>query len=204
MRMRNAECGMRNELRSRRADHSPDLRSGRGQAWVGILAFLLTMALAGTVPVEAQSRVVPGKSSTVGTLETESVARAAMFQLRSPVTPSHTLDMCPNVGVEALRDTIRMAAAEGQSVDQIVEGVIARYGEHLRLVPERRGAGLWAWIMPPIALLFGAGLLMARLRKLRGPSGGAPAPVGAGLSDEERERLDAALAELEVSQEEPA
>jgi cytochrome c-type biogenesis protein CcmH/NrfF len=129
------------------------------------------------------------------------VARAAMFRLRSPVTPSHTLDMCPAAEAEALRDTLRIAAAQGQTMDELVEGVIARYGEHMRILPKRSGAGLWAWILPPAVLLFGAGLVVARLRALRRLPGDDPSQ-SATLSDEDRELLEAALAELESGGEE--
>jgi cytochrome c-type biogenesis protein CcmH len=170
---------------------------------LSIRALLVVFAFWAAAPAGAQDRVVPGKSSMVGTPETEAVAREAFFRLRSPVTPSHTLDMCPAPQAEALRDTMRVAAAEGQSVDQLVEGVIARYGEQMRILPERRGAGLWAWLMPPAALLLGAGALAFRLRRLRGQGGAAPAEGGEStLTDEERSRLDAALAELEAAEEE--
>jgi cytochrome c-type biogenesis protein CcmH/NrfF len=159
---------------------------------------LLSAVLWSVGPAEAQREPVPGKT-TLGTPESEKVARAAMFQLRSPVTPMHTLDMCPNPGVDALRDTIRMAAAEGQSADQIVEGVIARYGEHLRVVPERRGFGLFAWLIPPAVLLLGAGLVVGRLRALRDRPEREPVDPGS-ITDEDRERLAAALAELEIAE----
>jgi cytochrome c-type biogenesis protein CcmH/NrfF len=182
------------------------LQSAGGRCRAGWRALGVVLLVAGlfAVPVEAQREVVPGKASTIGTAESEAVARAAFFQLRSPATPSHTLDMCPHGNAEALRDTIRFAAAEGQTVEQIVEGVIARHGDHMRIVPERRGAGLWAWVMPPFVLLAGAGLLTFGLRKLRGSGGRAEADPDPQLSDEDRRRLDEALAELEASQEEPA
>jgi cytochrome c-type biogenesis protein CcmH/NrfF len=198
--MRSEERGTRNEKPRAGA------AAGLGRISAAVLMLIVALSLGVAQSAQAQARVVPGKSTTVGTPETESVAREAMTRLRSPVTPSHTLDMCPNVGVEALRDTIRMAAAEGQSVDQIVEGVIGRYGDFMRIVPERRGVGLWAWVMPPVVLLLGAGLLMARLRRMRGEPLARSEPVDDddGLSDEDRQRIEAALAELEVSQEEPA
>jgi cytochrome c-type biogenesis protein CcmH len=179
------------------------LRLGVLGTFTRALLFVLVLGSA-VSPLEAQRPEVPGRIGSIGTPQTEAVARSAMAQLRSPVTPSHTLDMCPNAGVEALRDTIRWAAAEGQSADEIVEGVIARYGADMRIVPERRGVGLWAWVMPPVVLLAGGGLLFARLRRLRqsGPEARNGEPDD-GLSDDEREQLDAALAELEASEEEP-
>lgn len=178
-----------------RAPSGGSSRGGKASFAARVLVVLVAI-VGSAAPVLAQRATVPGKSSAVGSPETERVARSAMFQLRSPVTPMHTLDMCPNPGVEALRDTIRMAAAEGQSADQIVEGVIARYGEHLRVVPERRGFGLFAWLIPPAVLLLGAGLVVARLRALRDRPDRAQVDPGS-ITDLDRERLAAALAELE-------
>jgi cytochrome c-type biogenesis protein CcmH len=130
------------------------------------------------------------------TPEQERTAHEAMTRLRSPVTPFHTVDMCPSV--PALRDTIRVAAAEGMTRDQIVEDVIARYGEEVRLLPRRSGPGLLAWIATPLLLLIGGGLIAARLRR-----GQATAAASAAsrqedqLTEEERERLATALSDWE-------
>ncbi|HEX6926197.1 MAG TPA: cytochrome c-type biogenesis protein CcmH [Longimicrobiaceae bacterium] len=132
------------------------------------------------------------------TPEQERTAVAAMERLRSPVTPFHTVDMCPSV--PALRDTIRLAAAQGMTTEQIVEDVVARYGEEVRLLPKRSGVGLLAWIATPLLLLAGAVLVFVRLR--RGQE--TLAAVGerqeeSDLTEEERDRLAAALRDWERS-----
>ena len=129
------------------------------------------------------------------TSEQARTAHEAMTQLRSPVTPFHTVDMCPSV--PALRDTIRMAAAEGQSREAIVEGVIARYGEQVRLLPKRRGPGLLAWIATPLVMLLGAGLIVSRLRRGREAAAAAGPPEETELTEEERARVAAALSRWE-------
>ena len=145
-------------------------------------AALLLAALAAPAAAQVERRLPP---------EQEAVAHRAMTELRSPVTPSHTLDMCPAEAAIALRDTIRVAALQGQSSGQIVEGVIARYGERLRTVPRRDDFGVWAWIAPPLVLLLGAGAVILAMRHLRGRAA-TPIPA-APMSDEDRARLDAAL-----------
>ncbi|HEX2091804.1 MAG TPA: cytochrome c-type biogenesis protein CcmH, partial [Longimicrobiaceae bacterium] len=110
------------------------------------------------VAVPAPAQVSPGRA--------REVAHEAASQLRSPVTPSHTLDMCPAPEAEALRDTVLMAATRGMTAGEIVEGVIARRGEQLRIVPKREGFGIWAWILPPAVLLAGLGVVSARLRAM--------------------------------------
>ncbi|HEX7240745.1 MAG TPA: cytochrome c-type biogenesis protein CcmH [Longimicrobiaceae bacterium] len=124
-------------------------------------------------------------------------ADAAMAQLRSPVTPSHTLDMCPAPEADALRDTVRAEAARGASTEAIVEGVIARRGEQMRIVPKRSGFGLWAWLAPPAVLLLGLGVVAGRMRAMRAAAPPESAPQA--LSTEDREALAAALAEWDES-----
>ena len=154
-----------------------------------LLALALPLGLCVAGPVTAQL-VVPEL-----TPEQTRVAHEAMSQLRSPVTPFHTVDMCPSV--PELRDTIRVAAAMGETREEIVEGVIARYGEEVRLLPKRSGAGLLAWIATPLLMLVGAGLIIAHLRRGRDS---APTPQEGGpLSDEDRGRVAAALARWEES-----
>lgn len=151
-----------------------------------LLAALL-LALVSPAAAQTQTHLPP---------RVEAVAHEAMIRLRSPVTPSHTLDMCPAAEAIALRDTVRQAALQGQSVDQIVEGVVARYGEPMRLLPRRDGFGLWAWLAPPLVLIFGALAVFLAIRRLRGRAGSAPAS-DAPMSDEDRARLDAALRAFE-------
>lgn len=155
---------------------------------------LAALLLALAAPLRAQDVAPPVPP------ETEAVAHAAMTQLRSPVTPFHTLDMCPDAAAAALRDTVRAQAAGGASVDEIVEATIARRGEQLRIVPKRSGVGLWAWIAPPGVLLAGLFVIAAWLRRSR--ANAAPDPSPESLSGEDRDRLAAALAEWERSPEE--
>jgi cytochrome c-type biogenesis protein CcmH/NrfF len=138
----------------------------------------------------------PAAAQVAQKLPSDAVAHEAMTQLRSPVTPSHTLDMCPAAEAIALRDTVRMAAAQGQSVDQIVEGVVARYGERVRTLPRRDDFGVWAWLAPPLVLFLGAFAVFFAIRRLRGRGGDALAPASP-MTDEDRARLDAALRAFE-------
>lgn len=159
------------------------------------------------LPVLAVLSIVVGSASPLAAqgadpahgAEVERVARSAMSRLRSPVTPFHTLEICPSAEAAALRDTVTMAAAAGMSADEIVEDVIARRGEQLRILPEKRGVGLWAWVLPPLALAAGAVFLLLRLRSMRRADGPVSADAGAAppMSDDDRARLAAAMAEWE-------
>jgi len=126
-------------------------------------------------------------------------AGEAISRLRSPYCPGFMLEVCPSREAEALRDSIQMFAEEGLDADSLVEWMIASHGEEYRAFPKRSGAGLLAWVAPPVALLVGLGLVVVALRRLKGSAvAGGPAE---GLTEEERDRLDAALAQLEEMEE---
>lgn len=162
----------------------------RALAWT-LLALLAAAPAAAQTPLQVPPEV-------------ERVAREAMVQLRSPVTPSHTLDMCPAEAAVALRDTVRMAALAGMSSREIVDDVVARYGAPMRILPKRSGVGLFAWLLTPLALLGGGVFIALRMRAMRA-QGPAPAgPAGSALSDAERAELAAALREFEADETEAA
>ena len=125
-------------------------------------------------------------------------AREAISKIRSPFCPGQMLEVCPSRQAEELRDSLDRRARDGISADSLVELVIAIHGEEYRALPRRTGAGLLAWVIPPAALLVGAGLVVVVLRRLKGPG---PVADGEGLTEEQRDRLDAALAELEELEE---
>lgn len=162
----------------------------RFSAILGIVA--VGLALCG--PLSAQN---PESGLVVPQLTPAQTAEAheAMTRLRSPVTAFHTVDMCPSAG--ALRDTIRVAAAGGETADQIVEGVVGRYGEQLRILPKKSGVGLAAWLGPIAVLLLGGAFVTRRLRRERVNAGIFPVAVDP-VSDEERERLREAMREMEA------
>ncbi|CAN5641931.1 hypothetical protein BH23GEM3_BH23GEM3_20150 [soil metagenome] len=162
------------------------------------IAVIVLLLCAGVVPSAAQSDAEPPRTPA-----SEEVAKRSIGEIRSPYCPGLMLEVCPSPPAEFLRDSIHMLAAQGASSGEIVEWMIANHGEEWRAVPKRSGAGLWAWILPPLALLFGAGVVVLKLRKLREPAV-ARAPAASALTEVEREQLAAALAEWEHSPEEPS
>ncbi|HYR07598.1 MAG TPA: cytochrome c-type biogenesis protein CcmH [Longimicrobium sp.] len=128
--------------------------------------------------------------------EARKTADAAIARIRSPYCPGLMLEVCPSSQAEALRDSIRVAAAQGQSAGAIVEDVLARHGEEWRAVPKRSGAGLLAWLILPLALVVGGLVLWGRIKVMR-TQGPARAAADAPMSDEERTKLAAALREFE-------
>jgi len=77
-----------------------------------------------------------------------------------------------------LRAEIARLAAAGRPEDDIVDTLVARYGE--RILVEPRGARLrWLNVIPPIAVALAAAALFFVIRRLRRP--GPPRPVPATL-----------------------
>jgi cytochrome c-type biogenesis protein CcmH/NrfF len=148
-----------------------------------LLALAAAAGLGAAAPVWAQAR----------TPATEAVAMQAIGEIRSPYCPGLMLEVCPSPQADFLRDSIRTMAAEGQSARQIVERVVAAHGEQFRALPKRSGAGMWAWVMPPLVLLVGLALVAWRIARLRRIRAGIVEPTAAPLSDEERARVEAAL-----------
>lgn len=126
----------------------------------------------------------------------------AIDQLRSPYCPGLMLEVCPSPQAKLLRDSIQTMAWEGASSDSIVAWMLATHGEEYRAVPLTRGTGLWAWVMPPLALLGGLLIVALALKHFRSRPEEAPAPRTV-LSQEEESELAAAMEELKASEEVP-
>ena len=154
---------------------------------------------AGAPPAAQQSQEPPaGRDAMKPPHEVHPEARDAISKIRSPFCPGQMLEVCPSSDAAILRDSLDQMAARGLPADSMVELVVKAYGEEYRALPKRTGTGLLAWVMPPAALIAGLGLVVLALRRLKGPS---PDRRGEGLTDEERDRLDAALAEFEETEE---
>ena len=125
-------------------------------------------------------------------------AREAISKIRSPFCPGLMLEVCPTRQAQALRDSIQAGAETGLSADSLLEMVVAAHGEEYRAFPKSSGAGLLAWLMPPAALLVGLGLVVVALRRLMGPRSRA---ADEGLTEQEMERLQAALTEFDEMEE---
>lgn len=127
-------------------------------------------------------------------------AQDAIDRLKSPFCPGLMLEVCPSPQAGDVRDSLNALAHRGVESDSLVALVLAAYGEEWRAVPEARGGGLLAWVMPPLVLLLGLVGLVVGLRRFTGAPAGE-GEEGPDISEEERERLTEALHELEAEEE---
>jgi cytochrome c-type biogenesis protein CcmH/NrfF len=166
-----------------------------------LLALLLSAtALSGQIPEGVEGRYRPHPE-----------AETAVSRLLSPFCPGLMLEQCPVEASRVLRDSMHALALQGWNADAIEAWMLSNHGEQYRAVPRRSGAGLLAWIFPPLALLLGLGFVGLVLQRVtRGRSTGAEEATSAGvatmaeasppLSPEEEARLKAAIQEMEFTE----
>lgn len=120
----------------------------------------------------------------------ESRARALSAELRCLVCQNQSIDDSNAPLARDLRVLVRERLTAGDSDKQIIEFVVARYGEFVLLRPRLTLSTMLLWLTPVVVLLLGGWLAWGVLRR--------PAVNGGGqvsaLSREDQARLDAILA----------
>jgi cytochrome c-type biogenesis protein CcmH len=117
----------------------------------------------------------------------ESRARALSQGLRCLVCRNESIDDSDAELAHDLRVLLRDRLTAGDSDDQAVAYIVARYGEFVLLNPTTQGANLILWGAGPAALLAGAWLAFSVTRRR------ARAPEPAELSAEDQARIKALL-----------
>jgi cytochrome c-type biogenesis protein CcmH len=81
---------------------------------------------------------------------------------------------------ETIRKEVHEMVLAGKSRDEILNYYVSRYGERILAAPRPRGFNALVYILPWLALILGASLLILLLKKLRSP---VPAPATSPLPD---------------------
>jgi len=169
---------------------------------VKTLASLTALFMLVLLPVVAPAQEATTAPDPGAARSRHPAATEAISNLRSPYCPGLMLEVCPSPQAESLRDSIQALAEAGVSARELVEWMVGNHGETYRAIPLTRGAGLWAWIGPPFALLMGVVGLFFLFLRVRRQMRNRPAPVPARkLSDAEREQVRVALQEMETLEE---
>lgn len=117
----------------------------------------------------------------------EARARNISENLRCPVCQGETIDDSNAPISRSLRLAVRERLVAGDSDDQVVDYVVARFGEFVLFKPRATGWGLLLWLAGPAMLLAGGLIAWATLRRR------AIAPEVEGLSVQDRTRLEQLL-----------
>jgi cytochrome c-type biogenesis protein CcmH len=111
----------------------------------------------------------------------EQRAEALGHQLRCLVCQNESVEESNADLARDLRRIIRQRVVAGDSDQQVIDWMVARYGNFVRLRPPFNAITLGLWGAPAIALLAGIGIALVARRRRPAP----PAP----LTDAERQRL---------------
>jgi len=106
-----------------------------------------------TVACIALLLVWPAASASAG--GPEDLANRISAEIMSPYCPGVTLHDCPSDAAVELRDRILGWARAGWSHERILDRLEAEYGASIRSTPPATGAGLWAWVVPAMAVVAG-------------------------------------------------
>lgn len=96
-----------------------------------------------------------------------------------------------------LRNQVREQLAAGKNEDQVIDYLVARYGDFVLYLPPVNGITLLLWVGPGLLLFSGVGWLALRLRRR------ADEPASAALNNDQRNRARALLDGAPLPPEEP-
>ena len=102
---------------------------------------------------------------TASAQEVDLHVRLIASKLRCPVCQNESVADSQSELSAQMRTVIRDKLAAGETEDQIVGYFVSRYGEWILLEPPRQGVLWFVWLAPVVALLGGAALVIAYLRR---------------------------------------
>ncbi len=150
-----------------------------------IIAILLALVL--ILPVAAQA-VEPDEVLDDPKLEQR--AREISKGLRCVVCQNESIDESNAELAKDLRILVRDRLQAGDTNEEVVDYVVARYGEFVLLEPRFAPHTYLLWLTPALLLLFG---LMLAYKLFRGRQSQVEASAPKPLSDAERQQLDRLL-----------
>lgn len=115
----------------------------------------------------------------------EERARDISAGLRCVVCRNESIDQSNAEIARDLRLMVRERLVAGDSDEDVVAYVVARYGEYVLMRPTMTGGNILLWVAPLVLMLAGGALSLVYIRR----RAAAPAPAEAALSPEEEARL---------------
>jgi len=119
----------------------------------------------------------------------ETRARDLSRELRCMVCQNQSIDDSEAPLARDLRLLVRERIAAGDSDSQVIDFLVARYGEFVLLKPRVERQTLLLWAVPPLVLIAGAIALWMQARRLATQAGAQPA-----LTPDEEKRLSKLMA----------
>jgi cytochrome c-type biogenesis protein CcmH len=148
-------------------------------------ALVLSVALMALVPaglvLTASPALAVQPDEVLADPALEARARAISRDLRCPVCQGEAIDDSNAPISRDLRLLVRERLVAGDNDTEVVDYIVARYGEFVLFNPRASGSGLILWLAGPAMLLAGGALAFAVTRRRAKPE--------ADLSEDERARL---------------
>lgn len=151
--------------------------------------YLLILALSLSMAAPCWAAVQPDEISKDPALEAR--ARTLSQQLRCMVCQNESIDESDAPLAHDLRVLVRERLQDGDSDSQVLDFLVARYGEFVLLKPPLSWQTVLLWGLPPALLLTGIALLALAARRRQGQG----QDTAAVLSAAEEARLKKILAD---------
>ena len=133
---------------------------------LGPLLWGLGLLLVGlAVGIVVLTDVLGTTESGAPSLEEQAVALDK--SLICPVCPGETIDQSQADLAQQMRVLVRKKLAENETPGEIRQYFVDRYGPMVLAEPPKKGFNLVIWVVPPLMLLAGAGVLFLVVRELR-------------------------------------
>ena len=130
-----------------------------------------------------------------GSIEEQTLLLAA--ELRCPVCQNLSVADSPSEMAIQMRELIHEKLKNGESPEQVRGYFVSRYGEWILLAPTRHGFNWVAWLLPFVAILGGAGIIIFKIRRGIGKGPGSNVEQLRPSDPRYTSRLEAELKELE-------
>ena len=153
-----------------------------------LLGLVAALVIAGASPVYA---VQPDEIMSDPAKEAR--ARDLSRELRCMVCQNQSIDDSDAPLARDLRLLVRERIATGDSDSQVIDFLVARYGEFVLLKPRFTPHTLLLWLLPPLALI-GGGLALWFYSRRRSNAGSTGDPSLLHLTEDEEARLERLLA----------
>jgi cytochrome c-type biogenesis protein CcmH len=132
---------------------------------------MLTAVVHAPSPVLAQER---GEHIELPA-DLEARAQNLYVNLMCPICNGQTISQSHAPIAATMRTMVREQLLAEDSDDEIIDLMVASFGEAVLASPPKRGLSLAVWIIPPVGLLLGAGAVFLALRSMRRPAAAEPA-----------------------------
>jgi len=134
-----------------------------------------------------------GTASAQSEQPTDDEVNAVAKGLYCPVCENTPLDVCPTQACKQWRDTIRDKLTQGWSEEQIHLYFVGQYGDRVLATPPATGLNWLIYLIPPVAFIVGAVILVGAVRSWRKPPRLASEPAGEAAEDPYLEKVEEEL-----------